>query len=202
MAAPLNFIACPICKSVFPRTTTLCESCADELWRRREPVLRREAGFRVRSLFAWREGGPRAMDWLIRSLKGQDQHIHWNELALWMLTTSIQPQRPLPKPLLVPIPSTRKHSWGLARALSRWTGWPIESPLIQAQSRWQKGLTRSERQEVRFEGRGVLCTDYKTVLLVDDVITTGATLRAAHLALGRPHNCEAWCLMDRRPCGG
>lgn len=196
----MNLIACPICKTIFPRENTLCENCSDQLWRAREPVVRDEGDLRIRSLFSWREGGPQALDWLIRSLKAKDEPAHWTELSLWMLTTFIQPQSPLQLPLLVPVPSKRQHALGLSRSLKQWTKWPLETPLSQVSSGWQKGLSRVDRRRVEFHSRGVDCRLYKTVLIVDDVVTTGATLKAAYHALGRPRNCEAWCLMDRRPC--
>lgn len=192
--------ACPLCKTLFPRRTVLCEPCREKLWEKKAPFVRDETGFRVRSLFAWEAKGPKAFDWLIRSLKGRAEPEWWADFALWLLYEFSRHQQT--PPLLVAIPSRRPHALGLARALAGWTGWELapEKTLTIVGDRWQKGLSRVRRQAVQFQSGGAFCTDYKSVIIIDDVVTTGATLRAAHHALGRPRNCEAWCLMDRRPC--
>lgn len=196
-----KFAACPICKTLVPRRGILCEVCRPQLWLLREPIVREEQGFLIRSLFSWREDGPAVFDRLLRSLKGQSHQAYWSEFGVWMANSFAQ--RPGPLRALVPVPSQRPHALGFARGIQLWTDWRL-SPnalLLPEGRRWQKGLSREQRQAVQFKSGAGLCTDYKAVLIIDDVVTTGATLRAAYHALGRPSNCEAWCLMDRRPCG-
>jgi predicted amidophosphoribosyltransferase len=190
--------ACVLC-SAFSGHFNLCGHCAAELYARQEPVVRKDRELVVKSLFAWRKDGLPALRRVVHTMKGHEDPLDWREFALWM-TEQFKTRR---QRVLVPVPSRHaNHSLGLARSLSKWTGWPLVDALEVVGKREQKSLTREGRQSVRFHMKPQFqCKEFTGVVIVDDVVTTGATAHSCFHALGSPKGVEVWCLMDRRPCG-
>ena len=106
--------------------------------------------------------------------------------------------------LLIPVPLHRKklnqrgynQSELIARGVSEVTGIPFTNNLI-SRTRYQKSQTQMSRQE-RFENMASvfsLCDDPpdlhdKMILLIDDVVTTGATLEACSQVLIDGFSCQ------------
>lgn len=109
------------------------------------------------------------------------------------LTPAVLAHCPSPGTALVPIPSSlahrlrrgEDHTTELARALGARTGLPtVRALTLRGGS--QSGKGRRERREARWDrmrlsatGRALPPAAGSRVLLVDDVVTTGSTLRAA-----------------------
>lgn len=186
---------CLLCHTPMFKATPLCDGCSASLWEWRRPLVRAEDGYVVRSLFRWDRESPRAMRWLARSMKRRPDRQLWREFAQW-LTFAFPAPRTVTR--IVPVPSHGpNHALGMALALSERMDLSVENVLLPGEIA-QKTLNRRQRQQLRFGRLGAQGKDFTGVLIVDDIVTTGATVGAAYRALGRPGNCEVWCLMDRR----
>jgi len=122
---------------------------------------------------------------IVAALKYRRQH----RLSLWFAhqTATLVPQA-ADAIAWIPATPTGRHRRGfdqgqeLARYLSRLTGVPSKALLIRSGSdRHQTGRSRSDR----LRGPSLVARDHSPafVVLVDDVITTGSSLRAGATAL-------------------
>jgi predicted amidophosphoribosyltransferase len=110
-------------------------------------------------------------------------------------------------PALVPVPSPRARRRGrgfchaelLAQALARRTGLPVVRALERTGGARQVGRARAERLRAPPRFRA-LRAGAEPVLLVDDVVTTGATLGACAMALrGAGWQCGGAVAYARTP---
>ena len=189
--------ACPICTKL-DRRRALCAECAAELWRKREPTIRDLGAYRTYGLFAWRRDDWLGLRWWAAALKKKEHPVFWRDVAAWLVDTF---GAPAVGTTFVPVAGAarRNHARGLAEALSRVTGLNVADVL--------RSTTRSRGHQRRLSlfarrARRYVVTDEPPrgpIILVDDVITSGATVEAAFRALGQPTDFSAWCVMDRRP---
>lgn len=155
----------------------------------------------VQSLLLWTNGGPKAVHKLAMQMK-QSQPEDWLFFAEWLLERVTIPK----KAVLVPAPPRkwghRDHAWGFAWALSQISGLPLRSPLVRVNASPQKDLSRMARAGIRIDVADPEwnCSDYRSVILIDDIVTTGSTAKACNIALGRPKSAVVWTLFDRMPC--
>lgn len=151
---------------------------------------------------AWHYGFP--LSQLINRYK------HHGDLNLEPLLISIWKQelekiRPPDKASLVPIPIHWRRHWQrgfnqslrLAGSLSNLLQIPLLPALAQPQaSPMQQGLSAPKRQQLK--ERFIVTCDvrHQTLILIDDVMTTGSTVRdAAHVLLGAGASyVEVWTL--------
>ncbi len=105
--------------------------------------------------------------------------------------------------IFIPIPSStgRKHSELLAKALSEWTGLEMLNGLDISGKERQPGKSKQDRKarKIEFKSEEIkkFLLSYKTVILVDDVVTTGSTMEAASRTLNRSQRVYGLTLFRR-----
>jgi len=200
-------LACAVCRAL-QWNGGLCPDCSTRLYDLLRPVVRSEKDLNIQSLFLWEEHAVRAVTWWVYGSKHREDPRVWRLPALWTverfaLHTS--------QPVFVPVPSHKRgnHALGWARALAEYTGGRVAEALIwppDSGKSSQKQLARNQRRERRLclpavgASAAILekaAAENQEVILVDDVVTTGSTLRAAQCALGADRVKKAWCVWDR-----
>lgn len=130
---------------------------------------------------------------LIHALK----YRGWRNIALLMGQKMVADGEEGPRdPLVVPIPTTRwrrrtrgyNQAEALARVFSNLAGFPLEDALVRSAGRSQVRLGPRERaanvrRAFSLKGESTCRIRGRHVILVDDVLTTGATAKAAALTL-------------------
>lgn len=200
-AVALRGFNCAHCFFRISEEQILCQACKRDLecFEARKRSLSAYA-WPVQALYEW--WGESPVGAVIRSLKGCNDPAWWLPLARRLELKAIQ-ERGLgfesKFDFIVPSPSRRRgegdHALGLAKSLSGLLSTPILDCLGRSGSGTQKVKSRSERaglEHILLPGhRGV---EKSSILFVDDLVTTGGTARAAHLALGRPKKFEIWTI--------
>lgn len=176
---------------------SLCNRCWLRLKETIQPNTREVDSFAVHTVWQWPRNHQLKALWL-QNLKGEERITPWLDvvrLANPPFTDSV---------LWIPLPSSglHNHALGLASAFAftyggtLWDG--LEITEEQRLAKQQKNKTKAERQNRVIKTRGKApCTSFKTVCLVDDIITTGSTFRGAFTAIGHPENGLGIALMDR-----
>jgi ComF family protein len=205
LAPPL----CWSCSGLVARGELLCRGCRLALHRlAAEPV--RLAGVRVWAPVAY--SGP-ARD-LVRALKFRGAVHVADAMAAQIVANAPEPLPELDsaagRPTLVPVPlhPRRLRSRGynqaaaIADALSRRTSIPLTDCLARTGlSITQMGRNRAERKSGPVGSIDVVGIAPPRVLLVDDVVTTGATLAACREALAAAGSLEIAAVTFARTIG-
>lgn len=208
-ASPWNFRCCPLCGWIWVGPLGLCSFCWPRLCQQRlehRYSTRVFAGLVSTALWDWDGDNDCLLRRFLLSLKGgRGSRPLWQELAA-ALVSRVQPLPRAQEPwVIVPSPPRNQrqidHAGRLARELVTLLRQEEALPLRRLPTpKRQKQLARGARmgnaeqaiQMDRLPGK-----TFTNVIFVDDVITTGATARAAWLSLGRPERFVVWSLARR-----
>ena len=155
----------------------VCRRCWERLAKQRDPRRRQVDDLEVRSLWTWHRRDD-ALGVFLKKRKLIDDPRGEERLAAWMLA-QVQSERPFD---VIAFPCKREsradHGWRLAQAVSQWSGAPICAVVLEDISDY-KHLSRISRKHSRAV-EDVFCPTNiaRLVLLVNDVVTTGATLNS------------------------
>ena len=208
----LKFIrSCAVCNSFTPPIDWLCPHC----WKLMEreylscaDVYRTEESLSHLRLFDWHEGNDSLIKKFINSLKKGGPEFIFKRLALECFPRFVYtPCWPKEKNPFVFVPAPPAHSLQvdhaseLARLLCHYFGGKTFPALQRLGADRQKRKGKKDRAVIQLLARKGLKRNLKnkTILFVDDVLTTGSTARAAFKALDSPEKFVICTLAWKRP---
>lgn len=157
--------------------------------------------------FLWAPDQARAKVHLLHDLKIGDNSETWSILSERFLQA--HPDLNGPPTLLLPLPGRKKrvqdHAWQWARALAPGVGGHVLSVFCRKDLISQKHLGKAARSDLTINLKRPELKKWLQnqslkgfrLILVDDVVTTGSTAKAAWKALGQPKGLELWALAHR-----
>jgi predicted amidophosphoribosyltransferase len=202
----LNLRSCACCGRSFGAIDLFCASC----WIETKKFLtfsRVELAPKVflYYLFDWHRASDKYVSCLIYALKGGGLRAANAMLAAELIRQRVKVgPRGLLATQIVPVPGSKSieldHAGMLGYEIARLLQIPLLSCLAkEKQADRQHMLSKTARQKIKFSlkqnKRSLLLM--KNTIIVDDVVTTGASVLAAYEALNKPDNCEAWAISRR-----
>lgn len=202
-------VDCFGCGSLVVHRYGICKNCEhtilkNNLRKETSPKLLSKFGIPYRFLFHWVPGEDEVLSKYVYLLKSIIAEPIWREISGFFLINEKFNQ----ETVLVPIPSRkgRRHSKYFAQGLVHHYGGSILPALnvINTNDKEQKQKSKEERFKIQFSLNEEFTEQLRLatkVILVDDVITTGASYKAAYTVLKNhgvwPENIELWTAFYR-----
>lgn len=214
MKANLNLIrkylsCCLNCGSLIVDDGRLCRSCKGCLAKLKAPrLIASSTPFNISTLYRWTPGQSDLLSRLVLSLKGSQSRSAWRYYAQDFIRHYLADLASYQQICVVPAPSRNKskdHATLWAEEIAQIIGArvvPCLQKTKESQAAHQRGADRADRSLIEME---IVENNTKSVnlnlrtlwIFADDIVTTGATARAAHIALGRPVHFAVWALAQR-----
>jgi predicted amidophosphoribosyltransferase len=205
--------ACLYCGSLSRNSDGLCKVCSENLWEwqpKEYGLFRQEIEkLEVASLFHWVPGKQEVLSRLARALKGEGSESLWQFYAeeFWARKLLDHKETKVKPLLLIPSPSKnlrKDHAAFFTQSLVSVSGGTPYPCLRRGELGSQKEKSRSERFRARLEwSEDFTQSEFnqnsrgKQVVFIDDIVTTGATAKAAWKTLGKPRDFAVWSLAQR-----
>ncbi len=184
---------CAICGSWLSRKDILCAYC-ESIIGRCPLYYSSKINLPTVSLLKWTSENQYFIKNLMLCQKGGWSKYFYSFVASKILFSEMSRHN---APLLVPCPSfknkTSNHAYELAQAISQYWGVDIFDGLKNLSSAKQQNLKRLERWKISIK-RYKTVKSFHSLILVDDIITTGATVHACWKAMGSPLNTSVWTI--------
>ena len=193
-------LPCQLCGLSGGVHASVCDDCWKSLPWSKQHIQRQEIEIQVACHYAY------PLDRVIQQFKYQQQ-LHFQRMLSGMLQQLeyLQIQAIVPMPISTQRLAERGYNQSviLAKALARHLNVPVWQPIRRQHQHSQKGLSRLERLD-QIEQQFLIAPSntlrYRRVLMLDDVVTTGSSLKALHTALTELgcRKVEAACIAAAR----
>ncbi len=189
-------LPCQFCGIARGCNASLCEDCWNSLPWLKQTLQRQELEIQVACHYAY------PIDRVIQQFK-YEQQLHFQILLTGLLKQLDyrQIQAIVPMPISTQRLAERGYNQSviLAQRLSQQLNIPVWQPIQRQHQHSQKGLSRLERLdsiEQQFKIAPTNALRYRRVLMLDDVVTTGSSLKALQQALNELgcRKIEAACI--------
>jgi predicted amidophosphoribosyltransferase len=198
------FKCCSICESFCCLKSGLCRVCENYLIHKISQApnnrIYLNEEIEVIYLLTWNQKNNELISRLIHSMKGTQGKSEW---IFWAQFLSFEAGAE-GDAILIPAPSSQlnlsDHAFLFAESLSQITGLELKRGLIKEPQQSQKKLNKNERSKIKLQSNLEFSEaeiTERSYIFIDDVCTTGATILAAHEALGKPDNFKAIVLVYR-----